>query len=371
MKTLKLFSMAALALVMAACSSEDNEIQQPAEQGKMHFTATLAAPNSGATNRTTATAGTGDDAGKFLVTWAVDDKIALVYEDANGDRQKVEANVDAVNAGVATISATLPTAVKNGTSVTLVYPYAILDESDGADQDGMTNKEYTSKRDYFSTQTGAAPTDAENGLSKFDWRDGEGTFSVGGSGVTLSSNVTMNSNIAIWKLNLENQFHDALAASELEIKCWRPLFGFNISPAASEVYLYMPLPYYNSLKLMGNPLEILMTDYKGYAYSYTHAAVDLTEGKIYNSTVALVQLREGNIYDSEDRGHSIKYCAGETWAQAIANHSSNQDDGWSIENSHVHHSFYGDLKNAAGTDYIDPASTVNPSVKYKWTNFPD
>ena len=363
MKTLKLFSMAALALVMAACSSEDNEIQQPAQQGPITFTATLAAPNSGATNRTTATA----DGSNYNVAWAVDDKIALVYEDANGDRQKVEANVDAVDASVATISATLPTAVNNDATVTLVYPYAILDESDGAEQDGMTGKKYTSKRDYFFTQTGAAPTDAMNGLSKFDWRDGEGHFSVGGSGVTLSSNVTMYSNIAIWKLNLENQSHNALAASELVINCGRSLSLLNISPAYNEVYLYMPLPYYNFLKVMytGKPLEIL-TNYMGDAYSYTHAAVDLTEGKIYNSTVALAELLEDNIYDSEDRGPSIKYCAGETWAQAIANH---QNDDWSIEDSHVHHPFYGDLKNAAGTDYINPASTVDKSVKYKWTNF--
>lgn len=366
MKTFKLFSMAALAIMMAACSSNDDEILQPAQQqGPMKFTATLAAPNGG-TTRTTATAGTGGDAGKFLVTWAVDDKIALVYEDANDTRQKVEANVDAVDEGVATISATLPTAVKDGTSVTLVYPYAILDESRGADYDGMTNKEYTCNGDYFSTQTGAAPTDA-NGLPKFDWRDGKGTFSVGGSGVTLSSNVTMYSNIAIWKLNLEDQSHVALETSELIINCGYPLFGFNISPAASEVYLYMPLPYYNFLKVMsiGKPLEILAA-YKGNDYSYTHAAVDLTAGKIYNSTVTLAQLREGNIYDKENRGTSIKYCAGETWAQAIANH---QNADWSIENSHVHHSFYGDLKNYSGT-YVDPTtSTVDPSATYIWTNF--
>ena len=367
MKTFKLFSMAALALMMAACSNDDNEIQQPAQQGPITFTATLAAPNSSATNRTTATAGTGDDAGKFLVTWAVGDKIALVYADANGDRQKVEANVDAVNEGVATISATLPTAVNNDATVTLVYPYAILDESDGADQDPMTNKEYTSKRDYFFTQTGAAPTDAENGLSKFDWRDVNGKFSVNGSNVTLKGNVELESNVAIWKLNLEDQSNNALAASELEIKCGRSLSLLNISPAYNVVYLYMPLPYYNFLKVMytGKPLEIL-ANYNGYDYSYTHSAVDLTAGKIYNSTVELAELQEGDIYDSENRGPSIKYCAGETWAQAIANH---QNDDWSIEGSHVHHSFYGDLKNAAGTDYIDPASTVNPSVKYKWTNF--
>ncbi len=363
MKTLKLFSMAALALVMAACSNDDNEIQQPAQQGPITFTATLAAPNSGATNRTTATA----DGSNYNVAWAEGDKIALVYEDANGTRQKVEANVDAVDAGVATISATLPTAVNNGETVTLVYPYAILDDEYGADQDGMINKKYTSKSDYFFTQTGAAPTDAENGLSKFDWRDGSGTFSVNGSNVTLSSNVTMNSNIAIWKLNLEDQSHVAFAAIRLVINCGRTLSLLDISPAYNEVYLYMPLPYYNFLKgeYTGKPLEILA--YNGYHYySYTHSAVDLTAGKIYNSTVTLAELLEGDIYDSESRGSSIKYCAGETWAQAIANH---QNDDWSIENSHVHNSFYGDLKNAAGTDYIDPASTVNTSVKYKWTNF--
>lgn len=366
MKTFKLFSMAALALMMAACSNDDNEIQQPAQQGPITFTATLAAPNSGATNRTTATAGTGENAGKFLVTWAVGDKIALVYADANGDRQKVEANVDAVNEGVATISATLPTAVNNDATVTLVYPYAILDESDGAKQDGMTGKEYTSKRDYFFTQTGAAPTDATNGLPKFDWRDGSGTFSVGGSGVTLSSNVTMYSNIAIWKLNLEDQSHVALAASELIINCGRNLSLLDISPAYNEVYLYMPLPYYNFLKVAytGKPLEILA--YNGYDYySYTHSAVDLTAGKIYNSTVTLAELLEDNIYDSETHGASIKYCAGETWAQAIANH---QNDDWSIENSHVHHTFYGDLKNDADA-YVDPTSTVTPGNTYKWTNF--
>ena len=367
MKTFKLFSMATLAIMMAACSSNDDEILQPAQQqGPMKFTATLTAPNGG-TTRTTATAGTGSDAGKFLVTWAVDDKIALVYEDANGDRQKVEANVDAVDAGVATISATLPTAVKDGTSVTLVYPYAILDESDGADYDFMTNKEYTSKRDYFSTQTGAAPTDATNGLPKFDWRDGEGTFSVGGSGVTLSSNVTMNSNIAIWKLNLEDQSHVALAASELVINCGRRLSLLDISPAYNEVYLYMPLPYYNFLKVMytGKPLEILA--YNGYDYySYTHSAVDLTAGKIYNSTVTLAKLWVGNVENSSGNGTSIKYCAGETWAQAIANH---QNDEWAIEDSHVHHPFYGDLKNAAGSAYISPDSEVVPGNTYKWTNF--
>lgn len=365
MKTFKLFSMAALALMMAACSNDDNEIQQPAQQGPITFTATLAAPNSGATNRTTATAGTGDDLGKFLVTWAVDDEIALIYE-VSSTRYLDKATVTAVDAsGNATISGTLSTSVTSGTAVNLVYPYAILDESDGADQDGMTGKEYTSKRDYFFTQTGAAPTDAMNGLSKFDWRDGEGTFSVGGSGVTLSGNVTMNSNIAIWKLNLENQSHVALAASELEINCGRRLSLLDISPAYNEVYLYMPLPYYNFLKVMytGKPLEILA--YNGYDYySYTHSAVDLTAGKIYNSTVTLAELLEDNIYDSENRGPSIKYCAGETWAQAIANH---QNDDWSIEESHVHHPFYGDLK--AGSDYISPDSEVVPGNTYKWTNF--
>ena len=55
MKTFKIFSTAALALMMAACSSEDAALNNsPAQQQgrKVHFTATIAAPSGNAGTRT-------------------------------------------------------------------------------------------------------------------------------------------------------------------------------------------------------------------------------------------------------------------------------------------------------------------------------
>ena len=48
----KLFSIAAAALMMVACSNEDLTQQTQTKAGKMQFSATIAAPSSGATTRT-------------------------------------------------------------------------------------------------------------------------------------------------------------------------------------------------------------------------------------------------------------------------------------------------------------------------------
>ena len=64
-KTFKIFSMAAMALMMAACSSEDAALNNSTaqQQGrKVQFTATIAAPNSGAGTRTEYTEVTSGDA---------------------------------------------------------------------------------------------------------------------------------------------------------------------------------------------------------------------------------------------------------------------------------------------------------------------
>jgi len=187
MKTLKLFSMAALALVMAACSSEDNEIQQPAEQGKMNFTATIAAPNSGATTRTTVT----KDGDNYNVAWAVNDQIALVYEDTNGDRHNDLATVTEVNSGTATISATLSGPVDVSTAVTLVYPYDIVKNTD---DDDITGKNYMVDDRYYSQNV----TSIEDALPTLDWREGSAYFAVGKSEIGLNRSVTMNPHCCVF-----------------------------------------------------------------------------------------------------------------------------------------------------------------------------
>ena len=73
----KLFSIAAAALMMVACSNEDLTQQTQTKAGKMQFSATIAAPSSGATTRTIYTEDTQNK--KITVAWKVDDEIALVH----------------------------------------------------------------------------------------------------------------------------------------------------------------------------------------------------------------------------------------------------------------------------------------------------
>lgn len=364
MKTFKLFSMAALALVMAACSSEDNEIlQQPEQQlGKMHFTATLAAPNSDPTTRSTATA----DGANYNVAWKVGDVIALVYTDSESNRQKDEATVTAVDpvTGVATIECDLNHTVSDGADVTLVYPSNLVSE---ATEDAAMSKSYTIDLSYFTSQEGAAPTE-ENGIPKYDWRDGNGTFSVTGSGVTLSGNVIMNPNVAIWKITLQDDAAtpNPLVADRMSIERRGPVAAVTPETPASVYYVYVPVPQLNVLNsaFPANPLVITGSS-MGNDYSYVHSgALTLTAGKIYESTVTLKQVLMGWIHDSDDDGCYIHYIDGETWAQAIANHNNWE---WEIQDGKVYSPGQMKyLKNADGDAYIDPATAVDPSVTYSW-----
>ena len=103
----KLFSIAAAALMMVACSNEDLTQQTQTKAGKMQFSATIAAPSSGATTRTIYTEDTQNK--KITVAWKVDDEIALVH---NG--VKDVATVKTINSdGSATITGYVTGATNN------------------------------------------------------------------------------------------------------------------------------------------------------------------------------------------------------------------------------------------------------------------
>ena len=349
--------MAVLALMMAACSSDDNEIQQPAQQGPMKFTATLAAPNSGASTRTTATA----SGSNYNVAWAVDDEIALIYE-VSSTRYLDKAKVTAVDgSGNATISGTLSVSVAGGEDVTLVYPSDVV-----LSADEEFGKAYKPDMSYFNGQTGAAPTDATNGLPKYDWRDGSGTFSVSGTSVTLSSNVTMGFNTAIWKLKLTSDGTTPLVSHTVSLNCPIPVSMAAFPDDVSEFYLYVPIPLYNFIKSIETlPLEI-EAESGGKFYSYTHDAVTLTAGKIYESTVTLAFLNEFEVSGGGQQ-FTIFYNDGESWTQAIDNHAF-KNAGWLISGSRVlfttgYETYI--LKDNHDTD-ISPTAPIDVTVTYKW-----
>ena len=364
MKTLKLFSMAALALVMAACSSEDNEIQQPAEQGKMHFTATIAAPNSGATIRTTVT----KDGDNYNVAWAVDDEIALVYKDRNGDRQVDKAVVTAVDpvTGAATISATLNHSVNDDERVDLVYPYSIV-----SSPDLFGNMKYTPDQVFFINQDFATLAD---GISGYDWRDGDGVFSVNGSNVTLKGNVELESNVAIWNLTLKDDATNLLSADVLGIYAAMPfpVCSRKYDSPTSSVNIIVPLPILNSMPPIFGPYIEFFASVSGNAYSYAHTSgVTLTGSKIYESTLTLKQLIESTINTGEGASNpTIYHTTGETWRVAIQHFRNLSSATWDIRDNNGDCVYsYGTmkyLKDATGTNYIGADDVIDPSATYTW-----
>ena len=224
MKIFRLFTIAAAALMMAACSED---VTQIINGGKKEFTATIAAPNKGGTRTAYNESG-----GDINVTWAVGDKIALVH---NGVKDVVTVTAVDNTTGKATISGYITNAT-NGAAVALVYPAALV-------QTATSNNAYTpdpAVTGLMLTQSGNRDYIQEN----IDFReDNTPTLSVDGTGVTLSSDANLSSKIAILKLTLKDNAVSpaALAATKVKINKGTDILASTATIAAtSEVYLAVP-----------------------------------------------------------------------------------------------------------------------------------
>ena len=275
MKTFKIFSTAALALMMAACSSEDTaQSNYPAQQGqKVPFSATIAAPGSGAGTRTEYTeVTTGDAAGTINVAWKVGDEIALIH---NGTKDEVK--VETVNEdGSATITGDI-TVGTNGEAVTAYYPAAAIELN--SDKKPVPAEAYTAN---LLAQDGTLSYIASN----LDLRSGESTIAVDGDKATLSDNVKLASQIAIWKLTLQDDAETpaALSATQVSVKVdgETPVTIAStekLSTATSTVYLAMDA-------ITNETLTIEATVGEG-TYSYTNEDISLALGQYYQSTVTM------------------------------------------------------------------------------------
>ena len=275
MKTFKIFSTAALALMMAACSSEDTaQSNYPAQQGqKVPFSATIAAPGSGAGTRTEYTeVTTGDAAGTINVAWKAKDEIALIH---NGTKDVV--TVETVNEdGSATITGDI-TVGTNGEAVTAYYPAAAIELN--SDKKTVPAEAYTAN---LLAQDGTLSYIASN----LDLRSGESTIAVDGDKATLSANVSLASQIAIWKLTLQDDAETpaALSATQVSVK----LDGetpvtiastAKLSTATSSVYLAMDMINEENLIIEATVGED--------TYSYVNEGVTLKAGKYYQNTVTM------------------------------------------------------------------------------------
>ena len=130
MKTNRILHLAALALTMAACTSDEFTQQQPSQPEPdgskgIPFTATISCT---ATTRAI-TENTTD--GTLETSWEVGDEIALVHDDSNGDAivDKMTVSYVGDTKKIATITGTLKGSPANGDEVRLLYPYSAATEN--------------------------------------------------------------------------------------------------------------------------------------------------------------------------------------------------------------------------------------------------
>ena len=276
-------------LTVTACSTDDNtsggdsSIGVPVLSSGIPFSATISAAGAGSRTR----ALSGPDASDVITdTWAVNEQVAMVYK-VGSETKVTPATVSAVSdgtdgkaAGTATITATLDGGVTTGTPVTLVYPYSAVETS--GDNIGQV------KSDVFAHQDGTIAGISAN----CDLRQATGTITLATSPASLSSNVSMDSQIAIWKLSLKDKATStALDATKLDI-----YFGgktASATPASTPTStLYMAVP------AGATGLTIIASNASG-SYIYNKASVTLAASTYYQSEVTLAKQTTRSITTSD------------------------------------------------------------------------
>lgn len=274
MKTFRLFSMAALALMMAACSSEDNTLEtaSPAAPGKLQFTATIATPDNGAGTRTEYSE---QPDGTIKVAWKVNDEIAAIVTNSEGKYVKDVLTVSKVNAdGSATISGDITKPKDDAPMVDLIYPEDIVTVA----ADGSVYSISFEKMRDGSTLDGTPEKIAAN----IDYRLADDCpLTVSGDKATLTSAAKLVSKLSIWKLTLQDKGGNDLSASKVTIKDGDGVTM--VSSAASGSTVYLPVPAASDADIC------IAATTSGGNYIYMKEDVTLATGKYYQSTVQMTK----------------------------------------------------------------------------------
>ena len=269
MKTFRYMTIAALSLLMAACSSNDDITSgQVSTTGRgIPFTATVS--RDGNTTRTVLT----EDAtnGTIAAAWETGDELALVYQ-VGGVTKVTKATVTAQSDKTATITATLNEGVTEGTAVTLIYPY------DAVISDSEDPKYGTVSYGDLTVQEGTLASIAE----KYAICQGDGTLTIASGAASLKADVTMASQIAIWKLSLTDGTN-AIKATQVNIDKGKDEQMAMVMPKEgtfSEFYVAVPAVSNGTINISA------ATTSEG-DYTYTKTGVTLEAGKYYQSTVTM------------------------------------------------------------------------------------
>ena len=256
MKTTKILTIAAMTLMVSACSSNDIELtaQQPDTQTEgIPFIATISIGES-ATTRALSESGSA-----IVPSWAEGEKVALIHDGKND-----EMTVSSVSNGVATITGTITGSPANSASVTIIYPSSAADGTTG-----------NVKANLLAAQDGTLATIAE----KYDVRTGTGTLNVGAT-ASLYGNVSLTNQNAIVKFSLSDGT-DALAATQFLIKDGNNDVLTTVTPASATSTLYVAMAPATTSVFRFEASSGSST------YTYTKSSATFAAGKYYQSPMAL------------------------------------------------------------------------------------
>ena len=313
MKTIKLFMMAALVLMTAACSSDDNDITtptpQPVKPEGITITATLAPKNGGDDTR-----GLSNGTNKIVATWEENEKIAILYE-VGGVKKKAEATVTAVNTetGAATIQFTVDSNTANNTTCTLVFPYTAAKEDNTGVKDAAT---------LLAKQTGSITSEF------MDVRVGAGTIHITNPGLTVTTQPAAQNAIFQIKANTPN-FNITLNTLTVTIDGNEYAVNLAANSGWSEIYIALP-------PVTDKKVSFLAKDVNGRMFGYSKSGVTFTAGKYYKSELTMeyafsvaakkfVSFSQGNLqYDgstwkfAENQWDNLSFnCAGNAGSSAM------------------------------------------------------
>lgn len=263
MKISKLFSLAALALMMTACSDQIEQVQQPRNTEGIPFSATISTEGHAAT-RLLAESGT-----SITATWASGEKVALIYT-VSATTYVKEAAVTPQGDGTATISTTLEGSPADDTDVTIVYPASAVDESTKDVKPGLLTSQ-----NGLLTGTGSIS-------DKYDLRKTStpAKLKIDGTTASLKGTVKLAQQVSILKLTLQSG-GSSLSAKALAIKDASDNLLASATLATAGSVFYMAVPAMTSAKIIAaNGAN---------TYSYSKASVSISAGKYYQSTVSLTQ----------------------------------------------------------------------------------
>ena len=272
--------MAALALMTAACSNDDNDLTtpQPQKAEGITITAQLAPKTNGATTRAVS-----DGTNKIVAEWAENEHLAVLYE-VGGTKYAADATITAVDgSGAATITFEVESGTADDTPCTLVYPAKLTD--------GTTT---VYKDDLSGVKDAATLLAAQDGTlsAKLDVRVGEGTIQTTTPGLTVTTQPA--AQFAIFKFTLQDLSAAAKSATEFKVSDGSGNVMTTVTPGSASGELYVALP----VMAAGTYWFNATIDSKSYIAKATTAAATVA-GKYYQSTVKMATLGDVILADGK------------------------------------------------------------------------